>query len=302
MAVGLAPVAQQQFFDSSGHPLAGGLLFTYAAGSTSPLATFTDATGATPNANPIVLNSGGFASPGIWLTVNVAYKFVLQNSGGVTQWTEDNITAVTPAGVVGPQKQIFTNSGTFTVSTASIKITVTGGGGAGGGGTGVANTAGAGGGSGATAIKWLSGLTPTGSLTVTVGTGGAGASGSAGGNGVASTVSSGSILISTITGGGGFGGGTGTAQGGNGGTATGGDLNFAGNAGQFEIVAASNGTGQLGAASMWGGAPQGAGAGGANNGLPGGAPGAGGSGGSGGTGNTTGGAGAAGIVIFEWVA
>lgn len=76
--------------DSNGAPLAGGLLYTYAAGTTTPLTTYTDSTGTVPNTNPVVLNSSGLAD--VWLTAGVAYKFLLENSLGQVLWTVDNIT------------------------------------------------------------------------------------------------------------------------------------------------------------------------------------------------------------------
>ena len=96
MAVILSPLAGAgwQFFDNSGIPLAGGLLYTYAAGTTTPLATYSDNTGATPNANPIVLDSAGRVSGEVWLTNGSNYKFVLKTSAAVTVWTYDNIAGV----------------------------------------------------------------------------------------------------------------------------------------------------------------------------------------------------------------
>lgn len=76
--------------DANGAPLAGGLLYTYAAGTTTPLATYTDSTGSVANTNPVVLDSNGQAN--VWLTTGTAYKFVLENSLGQVQWTVDNIT------------------------------------------------------------------------------------------------------------------------------------------------------------------------------------------------------------------
>ena len=61
-------------YDNNGNPLAFGKLFTYQAGSTTKLATYTDSTGVTPNTNPVILNSRGEAQ--VWLPPNVAYKFV----------------------------------------------------------------------------------------------------------------------------------------------------------------------------------------------------------------------------------
>jgi len=49
----------QQWFTNAGVPLSGGKINTYAAGTTTPIATYTDNTGATPNANPIILDSTG---------------------------------------------------------------------------------------------------------------------------------------------------------------------------------------------------------------------------------------------------
>ena len=83
-----APFLKPQYSDVNGVPLAGGLLWTYAAGTTTPLATYTDATGDTANANPVVLDAGGFAD--VWLTDD-SYKFILQDSDGNEQWSEDNI-------------------------------------------------------------------------------------------------------------------------------------------------------------------------------------------------------------------
>lgn len=86
----LAPFPKFVAEDNAGATLPGALLYTYAAGTTTPLATYTDSTGATPNANPVVCDSAGRAN--VWLTAGTAYKFVLQNSSGVVQWTVDNIT------------------------------------------------------------------------------------------------------------------------------------------------------------------------------------------------------------------
>lgn len=89
MAVSLAPIAKQRFFDSNGDPLAGGKLYTYEAGTTTPKATYTDYTGGTPNANPVVLDANGEAD--VWISTGY-YKFVLKNSSDVTQWTEDYVS------------------------------------------------------------------------------------------------------------------------------------------------------------------------------------------------------------------
>ena len=95
MSVSLSPYAGAgaQFFDNNGNPLAGGLIYTYAGGTTTPVSTYTSSTGGTANANPIVLDSAGRTPSQIWLTEGSSYKFVLQTSLGVTIKTDDNIFA-----------------------------------------------------------------------------------------------------------------------------------------------------------------------------------------------------------------
>lgn len=96
MAVNLSPLAGAgwQFFDNSGVILSGGRLYTYAAGTTTPQTTYTSSSGATPNANPIVLNSAGRIATDVWLTSTLTYKFVLKTSTGTTIGTYDNIPSV----------------------------------------------------------------------------------------------------------------------------------------------------------------------------------------------------------------
>jgi hypothetical protein len=81
----------QQFFDDNGVPLAGGLIYTYQAGSSTPLVTYTDNGGNIANANPIVLDSSGRTPQQIWLLTGFSYKFVLQNADAVLIQTLDNI-------------------------------------------------------------------------------------------------------------------------------------------------------------------------------------------------------------------
>lgn len=84
----LTPSPKMQFFDANGNPLVGGKLYTYSAGTTSPLATYTDSTGGSANTNPIILDSRGEAN--VWLGVG-SYKMVLKDSVDSLIWTVDNI-------------------------------------------------------------------------------------------------------------------------------------------------------------------------------------------------------------------
>lgn len=80
-SVVLAPVPQLQFFTQTGEPLAFGCVFTYQVASVTPLTTYTDYTGTTQNANPVVLSGGGSAN--IWLQAGQAYTFVVKSAGGL---------------------------------------------------------------------------------------------------------------------------------------------------------------------------------------------------------------------------
>lgn len=119
MAV-ITPIPKTQFIGADGVPLAGGKVYTYAAGTTTPQATYTDSTGTTANTNPIILDSRGEAN--IWLG-EATYKFKLTDENNVEIWTVDYISAPTTA--LSP---VLT--GNVTISTDSsgpaLKVTQTG--------------------------------------------------------------------------------------------------------------------------------------------------------------------------------
>ena len=99
MSVTLSPLAGAgwQFFDNNGVPLAGGLLYTYASGTTTPLPTYTTVLGNIANSNPIVLDSAGRVPYEIWLTYGFGYKFVLKDSNFTQIATWDNIPNNAPS-------------------------------------------------------------------------------------------------------------------------------------------------------------------------------------------------------------
>jgi hypothetical protein len=93
----LLPQGKQAYTDSAGDPLSGGLLYTYAAGTSTPLATYSDQAGTTPNANPVVLDARGEATV-FWS--ESSYKVVLHDEADAPIWTQDNIgpEAITATG------------------------------------------------------------------------------------------------------------------------------------------------------------------------------------------------------------
>jgi hypothetical protein len=124
MSVSLSPVggAAGQFFDSNGNPLAGGKLYSYAAGTTTPETTYTSVSGLTANPNPIILNSGGRVPSEIWLTDGVVYKFGLYTStdqligiwddiSGINDVDAANIPFVGFKGQVGFVEDLADNDG-----------------------------------------------------------------------------------------------------------------------------------------------------------------------------------------------
>jgi len=88
----LSPVGNgQQFFDNNGLPLNGGLIYTYQAGSSTLLTTYTTVNGNIANTNPIVLDAYGRTPSEIWMQTGYSYKFVIQTSAAVTLQTLDNL-------------------------------------------------------------------------------------------------------------------------------------------------------------------------------------------------------------------
>ena len=227
-------------------------------------------------------------------TGNTLTKATLTAGTGITITNGTGSISIAASGGGGggfSSWQIFTSNGTFTVPTGitKVKVTVVGGGGGGGyGGRDGCSPAygGNGGGGGGAAIEIISGLTPGGTVTVTVG-----AAGGAGNPNVPTTATAGGTssfgAYCSATGGGG--GSSGAGSGGAGGLGSGGDLNIRGGGGNPTPNLYGTG-GAAGASSILGG-----------GGIYGGAGGAYGGGGGGGISeNGIAGVGAAGVVIVEY--
>lgn len=86
----MMPEPRQRYYNNDGSLAAGCLLYTYAAGGSTPKATYTDSAGATPQANPIVLDAKGEAV----IYWSGAYKVDLKTAAGVqiTGYPVDNVT------------------------------------------------------------------------------------------------------------------------------------------------------------------------------------------------------------------
>ena len=134
MSATLTPPPKLQFFTAGGIPLAGGHLYTYAAGTSTPLASYTSASGVTQNPTDIVLDSRGETPNGVWLN-GASYKFVLADAAAtpVVIWTVDNINAQEAindllafeallAGSTGSTLVGFTQTGPGTLRTVQSKL------------------------------------------------------------------------------------------------------------------------------------------------------------------------------------
>lgn len=96
----LSPLFQDSQWSDNALFLTGGLLWSYAAGTTAPLTAWQDSGASVAWDNPIVLNSRGETGGEIWLSAGKPYKFVLEtaplsgNTHGTVISDFDNVTGV----------------------------------------------------------------------------------------------------------------------------------------------------------------------------------------------------------------
>jgi hypothetical protein len=80
----------QQFFDSDGNPLSGGLIYTYLAGTSTPSPTYSDSDLSIPNEIPLELDSAGRGV--MYVDPSVSLKVIIKDSLGNTLDTQDNVS------------------------------------------------------------------------------------------------------------------------------------------------------------------------------------------------------------------
>jgi len=90
MSAARAPIFRFREFDSNGDPLAGGKVYSYLAGTSTPASTYADATGLVANTNPLILDAEGRGA--LYLGAG-SYKIIVKDADGVVQYTEDDVTA-----------------------------------------------------------------------------------------------------------------------------------------------------------------------------------------------------------------
>lgn len=112
-----------QFFDNNGVPLSGGKIYTYAAGTTTPLATYTTASDSAFHTNPIILDSSGRVPGGgeIWINIGQGYKFILKTSADVLIATYDNVPSGAQPPAANDANSIMYEQG-YTVNAGSFVV------------------------------------------------------------------------------------------------------------------------------------------------------------------------------------
>jgi hypothetical protein len=125
MAVNPSPFGPKpQFMLATGAPAVGAQLFWYVAGSVGTKQnTYTDSTGGSANANPIVMNALGEPTTQIWLTAGVSYKAVLAPSTDTDPptspiWTIDNLKGINDTTTTQDQWLPFTGTPTYVSATS----------------------------------------------------------------------------------------------------------------------------------------------------------------------------------------
>ncbi len=89
-----------QFCDQYGAPIAGGKLYSWEAGTSTPLALYTTSqlTPGTEYSNPLILNAAGRPDGPVYMLTTPAYKFRVDDANDVTVIpTTDEIIASAPA-------------------------------------------------------------------------------------------------------------------------------------------------------------------------------------------------------------
>lgn len=113
--------SHSQWFDDSGNPLAGGKVYVYDAGTTTPKSVYSDTALSSGAANPIILDSAGRHDNRYIATGS--YKIVVKTSADVTVFTRDNNDGGVP---VGSGALAIENGGTG-ATTAAAAIAALGG-------------------------------------------------------------------------------------------------------------------------------------------------------------------------------
>lgn len=121
MSYHLSPIGNSAQIDANGNPLSGGKIYTYVAGTSTAATTYTDDSGATAQANPILLNTLGLPASPIWLQGGVTYKFVINDANDVLIRTVDDISGINDVTGSLDQWVTYSNAPTY-ISATSFSV------------------------------------------------------------------------------------------------------------------------------------------------------------------------------------
>jgi len=111
-----------QSFTDAGVVLAGGKIYTYTAGTTTPVTTYTSSTLSVANTNPIVLTSSGRLPASVWVGTGVNVKMVLTDSTStvIANGTIDNLAPFNdPSGLTISYTQVTGLAASATTDTTN---------------------------------------------------------------------------------------------------------------------------------------------------------------------------------------
>lgn len=114
---GSISLSLSQQFDELGEPLNGGLLYFFAAGTTTPQSAYQDVALTLPYPNPIVLDSAGRV-PAFYLA-DGQIKIRLASAAGVTQVAADNLLVIGASSGAGSPPSV---DATTVLATGDIKV------------------------------------------------------------------------------------------------------------------------------------------------------------------------------------
>lgn len=112
----LTPTPKFSATTAAGTPLVGGKLYSYEAGTSTPLSTYTNSYATTANTNPVILDARGEAN--VWLLDTAVYKLALYDADDNLIWTVDNVNGDTGlSGANGSALVGFIQAGTGAIAT-----------------------------------------------------------------------------------------------------------------------------------------------------------------------------------------
>lgn len=115
---GSLSLSLSQQFDAQGRPLAGGFLYFYQSGTTTPQSAYQDSSLTIAHPNPITLDAAGRVP--VFYLADGAIKIRLSDSGGVTIIAADNLLVIGPSSGSGGSASV---DATTVLATGDIKYT-----------------------------------------------------------------------------------------------------------------------------------------------------------------------------------